>query len=293
MKKILCILFAALFLCSCAETQHSVDDRVKVVTTIFPVYDFVRAVGGDKVDIKLLIKPGTEVHSYDPVPSDIMAIYNSDLFIYIGGESDKWVDKMLSGYSVNSCAMMDYTDNLTEDGEDEYDEHIWTSPYNAIKMTEKIAERLSEVDPENSKLYKLNADEYADKITEVSEEIGEVVSKSKEPFILVADRFPFKYFASCYKIEYGAASGGCAVSSDISLKVMKRLINEVENRSLKYAFYTEMSNKSVANALKEQTGVKLLELNSAHNVTLSEFNSGITYVDIMKNNLKALKEALL
>lgn len=293
MKKILCILFAALFLCSCAETKQAVDGKVKVVTTIFPVYDFVRAVGGDKVDIKLLIKPGTEVHSYDPVPSDIMAIYNSDLFIYIGGESDKWVDKMLSGYTVNSCAMMDYTDNLTEDGEDEYDEHIWTSPYNAIKMTEKIAERLSEADPENSELYKSNADEYADKITEVSEEIGEVVSKSKEPFILVADRFPFKYFASCYKIEYEAASGGCAVSSDISLKVMKRLINEVENRSLKYAFYTEMSNKSVANALKEQTGVKLLELNSAHNVTLNEFNSGITYVDIMKNNLKALKEALL
>ncbi len=281
-----------LFLCGCTATPDKKSGKIKVVTTIFPIYDFVRAVGGERVDIKLLIRPGTEVHSYDPVPSDIKAVYDSDLFIYIGGESDKWVDKMLSDVKINSCAMMDYTDNLTEDGEDEYDEHIWTSPDNAVKMIEKITEKLSEADPQNSKAYKANANGYIAEINKVSKETEKVISECEKPFILVADRFPFKYFATRYGIEYEAASGGCAVSSDISLKVMKRLINEVEKRNLKYAFYTEMSNKSVANALNEQTGVKLLELNSAHNVTLDEFNNKITYVDIMKNNLDALKEAL-
>ena len=281
-----------LFLCGCTATPYKKGGNIKVVTTIFPIYDFVRAVGGERVDIKLLIRPGTEVHSYDPVPSDIKAVYDSDLFIYIGGESDKWVDKMLSDVKINSCAMMDYTDNLTEDGEDEYDEHIWTSPDNAVKMIEKITEKLSEADPQNSKAYKANANGYIAEINKVSKETEKVISECAKPFILVADRFPFKYFVTRYGIEYEAASGGCAVSSDISLKVMKRLINEVEKRNLKYAFYTEMSNKSVANALNEQTGVKLLEFNSAHNVTLDEFNNKITYVDIMKNNLDTLKEAL-
>jgi zinc transport system substrate-binding protein len=262
----------------------------------------VRAVGGEAVDVKMLIDPGTEVHSFDPTPSDIAAVYNADLFVYIGGESEKWVDRVLRDVNVSSLIMMGQVKRIEErhnhshedhNGHDhENDEHIWTSPENALLMLEAICGALCELDPDNESLYRFNLDEYSGKIKELQTELHGIVRESKSRFILVADRFPFIYFTEEFGIDHKAAFGGCAVSNDISLKVMGELVREVNEHNCKSAFYTEMSNRSIADALSEHTGVKLYELHSAHNVTLDDFKSGVTYVDIMKRNIESLRKGM-
>lgn len=292
MKRIVALLLCGLFLCGCGGAEKSDNKKIGVVTTIFPIYDFVRAVGGEKIDIKLLIKPGMEIHSYDPVPSEIKSIYDADLFLYIGGESEAWVDKIIGDKKVNSKALIECADKLFEEGKKEYDEHIWTSPQNAEKMLDEILNRLIKTDPENSGFYTENHQNYVEKIKAVEAKTRSVAERCEAPFILVADRFPFRYFVDSYNIDYVAAADGCAISTDISLKTMARLIDTIREKNLKYAYYVEMSNKEIANSLAEQTGVKLLELHSAHNVTLEDFKNGITYVDIMERNYKALKEGM-
>ena len=292
MKKIIILLLCALFLCGCGNNVTNNNERISVVTTIFPIYDFVRAVGGDKVDVKMLIKPGTEVHSYDPVPSEIKSIYNADLFLYIGGESDAWVNKILADKSVNSYALIQGVEPILEQNHNEYDEHIWTSPENAKKMLDKILEELVKIEPENREYYKQNHTSYVEKINQIEQKTRQMVQESQNPFILVADKFPFKYFVEYYGIDYLAAADGCAVGADISLKTMKTLLDTVSEKKSKCVYYVEMSNKEIANSVAEQTGVKLLELHSAHNVTLEDFEKGTTYVDIMQRNYNSLKEGI-
>ncbi|MBQ8648586.1 MAG: zinc ABC transporter substrate-binding protein [Clostridia bacterium] len=291
-KKCLVVLCCFVFLvCGCGQQKAS-GEKLNVTVTVFPIYDFVRAVGGDLVDITLLIKPGAEIHSFDPKPSDIVAVENADLFIKIGGESEEWAEK-IGASEEKTVKMMDCVKLISEEGHhDEYDEHIWTSHSNAVLMIEKICERLTQADPENAEKYKANALKYIGKIEEVSEKTAEVVEKSQSKFILVADRFPFAYFASEYGLNYAAAFGGCAVSTDISVKVMNTLVGEIKEKNCKAVFYIEMSDKKIAQALSEETGVKLLELHSAHNVTLDDFKSGITYIDIIKNNLDSLERGI-
>ena len=292
-KKILAAILCLVCLCSCGVKRAENNGKIKVVTTVFPLYDFVRAVGGDRVDITLLIKPGTEVHTYDPKSSDIKAIYDCDLFLYIGGESEEWVNTLLADLDVKTVRMMDCVDTIHHEHHDhEDDEHIWTSPENAALMVERICDELCEGDGKNTSAYRENAEEYIKRINEADGKIKDIVKQSGDPFILVADRFPFSYFAEHYGIDYAAAFGGCAVSTDISIKVMSELIKVCKEKGVEYVYHTELSNKNIASALGEQIGVKLLELHSAHNVTLDDFNDNITYVDIMYRNCDALKEGM-
>lgn len=292
MKKIIPLLLCVLlFLCSCASYEKP-SEKPDIVTTVFPLYDFAKHIGGDKVNVKMLISPGCEVHTFDPAPSDMTAVINSDLFLYIGGESDVWVNRLLSEANVNPFPLITSVKTLFEDGEDEYDEHIWTSPENAVIMIEAISEKMSEIDTDNAEYYKNNAQKYCEEIKKVSFDIRQTVNNAKNSYIVVADRFPFKYFTNEYGIEYSAAFGGCATSTDISVKTMARLLNDIKTHNVKCAYFVEMSNKNIANAIEKETGIKLLELHSAHNVTLKEFESGITYLDIIKANQKALEEGM-
>ena len=172
------------------------------------------------------------------------------------------------------------------------DEHIWTSPENAVLMLNKICESLCDLSPENADVYIKNRDLYAAKINEASDKIYETVAKFDDPFMLVADRFPYAYFAKQYNIDFEAAFDGCAVSTDISLKTMARLTETIEKRNVKAVFCTEMSNQNIAKALNEQLGVEIIELHSAHNVTLDDFKNGISYVDLLYRNINALQRGL-
>ena len=302
MKKVIICILCLMLLCGCSGVKTDVTQnrkKITVVATIFPLYDFARAIGGDLINLKMLIRPGTEVHSFEPLPSDMTAVYDSDLFLYIGGESDTWVDTLLADSYVKSLALIDGVSLVCEaehehkhthlDGHTHTDEHIWTSPKTAVSMLENICQIICDIDPENADIYTENCNLYIKKIKDASDKIDSVVEGQAEPFILVADRFPFEYFTEQYGIEYEAAFGGCAVSTDISLKTMARLTKTIESKNVKNVFCTELSNQNIAKALKELLNVEIIELHSAHNVTLDDFNEGITYVDILYRNAKALE----
>lgn len=299
-KMFLCAL-CIVMLCGCTKVPlNNKTDKLTVVTTIFPIYDFVRAIGGDCVNVKMLINPGSEVHSYDPLPSDMVSIYNSDLFLYIGGESDEWVNTLVSGTEINAIPLIENVTCLS-DHEHEHnhshdhnhaDEHIWTSPDNALQMLDIISNELIKLDVKNKDNYKNNCELYKSQIGEASQKIENVVSNFNSPYILVADRFPFEYFTEQYGILHDAAFDGCAVSTDISVKTMLRLTDIITEKNVKTVFCTELSNKTIATALKEELGVEIVELNSAHNVTLNDFNNGITYVDLLYRDAEALERGI-
>lgn len=294
MKRMIICLLCVVMLCGCANTCAVKDqEKPTVVTTIFPLYDFARAVGGNNIQIKMLIKPGSEVHHYDPLPSDMNTVYNSHLFLYIGGESDKWVNTLCNSANINAVPLINevscYDKHTHHNNHTHADEHIWTSPDNAVLMLQKIRDCLIEIDTANAEVYRKNCDDYIQKINIASKEIESVVSKHKNPFLLVADRFPFEYFTENYGIEYEAAFDGCAVNTDISLKTMLRLTETIKKRGIKTVFCTELSSRNIAKALSEELDVEVIELHSAHNVTVDDFNDGITYVDIMYRNAQALE----
>lgn len=295
LKKTAACVLCLLFLCGCAKTagRQPEKNRLTVVATIFPVYDFVRAVGGEKVGLTLLVRPGTEIHTFDPAPSDLRAIAAADLFFCIGGESDEWVDTLTEDLAVEPIRLMESVPLLKEDGEDEYDEHIWTSPANARRMVAAICDDLCKADPENEDFYRANAAEYDTQIETLQTEFKTVFTAANDPFLLMADRFAFRYFAAEYGLDYEAAFGGCAVSTDISAKTMLRLTDTVKSRHLTAAFYAEMSNRAVADALREETGVRLFEIHSAHTVTRDDFAAGVTYTDLLRRNVAAFREAFL
>ena len=299
MKRIIVCILCLVLLCGCtANTDIKNDTALTVVTTIFPLYDFARAIGGENVDVKMLIKPGNEVHSYDPLPSDMSAVYESDLFLYIGGESDKWVNTLLDGQKINSLALIDSVEPLHKEhsvhnhGHNHIDEHIWTSPDNAVLMLRAICRKFVEADSKNSDIYKRNCNKYIENINHASSKINQTVSECENPFIVVADRFPFEFFTEQYGINYEAAFDGCAVSTDISLKTMSRLTKTIKDKNVRAVYCTELSSKNIANALKEELGVEIIELHSAHNVSLDDFINGITYVDILYRNNTALERGL-
>lgn len=295
MKRILICFLCLSFLCSCSALNTQTNtSKLTIVTTIFPLYDFARQIVGNKADVKMLIQPGNEVHSYDPLPSDMKAVYESDLFLFIGGESDKWVDTVLDDTELNTLSFIDCVEHHSHDhhAETHTDEHIWTSPKNAITMLEKICENIIKIDVENASYYQKNCSDYIQEINAASQQISNTVLKCQNPFLLVADRFPFAYFTDQYGIEYEAAFDGCAVSTDISVKTMFRLTETIENKGVKTIFVTELSSKNIATALQQEFGLNVLELHSAHNVTASDYNSGISYVDILYKNCRALEEGL-
>ncbi len=294
MKRIIAVLLCLILsLCLVGCGQEDVkSEKISVVTTVFPVFDFARAVAGEQAEVSMLIAAGTEVHSFEPSPSDIKSVYGADAFLYIGGESDTWVNTLLDDARGDHKALIESADLIYENGDPIHDEHVWTSPKNAVKMVNAVCAVLCEVDPDNAEYYQKNTEVYCEKIDTVSAEIKAVVDQSDKKFILVADRFPFRYFTEEMGLSYKAAFGGCDASSDVSLKVMNELADTVKQKNLDTAYYVEMSNKSIANALKESTGVKLCELHSAHTVTADDFKSGVTYVDIMYRNLEALKKGL-
>lgn len=295
MKRIIICLLCVVMLCGCdSVVPKKQDSKPTIVTTIFPLYDFAKQICGSKANVKMLIKPGAEVHSYDPLPSDMAAICNSNLFLYIGGESDKWVGNLLDDNNINSLSLIDCAHKHAKHnhGHSHADEHIWTSPHNAILMMEKICESIIKTDQNNESYYRKNCDAYIQKISTAEQEINAMVSQHENSFILVADRFPFIYLTEHFGIEHEAAFDGCAVSTDISLKTMSRLTKTIQERGVKTVFCTELSSKNIANALQEELGVNIVELHSAHNVTRDDFYSGISYVDIMYRNKTALEKGL-
>ena len=298
MKKIFCIIIAAvLILSGCERTEE--NDGITVVTTVFPAYDFVRSIAGDEVNIKLLIKPGGDVHSYEPSPADIMAVNECDLFIYTGGKNDSWVETVLESaedvrvLKMTECVELIEEIHHHESGEHaEPDEHVWTSPYNAIKICNAICGELCEADPENKELYKANNRDYTRELDELDREIWDVVESAEKNTLVFADRFAVRYFTERYGLEVMSAFPGCSGETDADPKTVSELIEKVKTESISVVFYAELSNTAMAETVKDATGAKMRLFHSCHNLSAEDFEAGRTYLDIMKDNLFYLKEAV-
>ena len=306
------ILISVLLFCSCNQIASvKNDDKISVVATIFPAFDGVREVsrGTDDIDLKLLLKPGSEAHSYEPTPQDIIAIQNCDVFIYVGGESDEWVKNILSSIdtnSINIVSMMDCVElvkeetvegmeeekNAKETYEPEYDEHVWTSPRNAIKIVDKINSSMAESRPVNKEIYNNNTISYNEKLEQLDKDFHEIVKSGKRNTIVFGDRFPFRYFADEYGLEYYAAFPGCSEETEASAKTVSFLIDKIKTENIPVVLYPELSNQKVAKTICESTGAVPLQFNSCHNLTNDEFENGATYLSLMKENINTLQRAL-
>ena len=303
MKKIISIflLFVVTFaFCSCGEVEKSTG-KISVVTTIFPYYDFARSVSKGTCDVDMLLKPGSDVHSFEPTPSDILKIRNADLFIYNGGESDEWVDSILESLGDTDkpvvMKMTDYVKPLTEmdadhHAEDEEDEHIWTSLDNAKTLVSKISDEVSKLDQKHKMVYNKNSLDYIEKISKVQSEIENTVNSSESKKIVVGDRFPLLYFATEFSLDWECAFPGCSTETEPSLDRLSKLTDTIEKDKIKTILKLEMSENKVADTLADETNTKVRTFYSAESVSKEDFANNITYVDLMERNNNALKEAL-
>ena len=303
MKKIISIflLFVVTFaFCSCGKEEKSTD-KISVVTTIFPYYDFARSVSKGTCDVDMLLKPGSDVHSFEPTPSDILKIRNADLFIYNGGESDEWVDSILESLGDTDkpvvMKMTDYVKPLTEmdadhHAEDEEDEHIWTSLDNAKTLVSKISDEVSKLDQKNKSVYTKNSLDYIEKISKVQSEIENTVNSSESKKIVVGDRFPLLYFATEFSLDWECAFPGCSTETEPSLDRLSKLTDTIEKDNIKTILKLEMSENKVADTLADETNTKVRRFYSAESVSKEDFANNVTYVDLMERNNNALKEAL-
>ena len=303
MKRLIAALLClCLMLCGCNAQPEKPHDETKlqIVCTSFPAYDFAREIAGDRAELTLLIKPGSEVHSYEPTPKDMIRIQESDLFICNGGESEQWAKTLITP-ELNTIYMMDCVDTVeesadgiynAENGEPELDEHVWTSPLNAIKISEEICNALCKLDTDNAEAYKTNFAAYKAQLMALDREFRQVIKNSGKHTLVFADRFPMRYFALEYGLDCYAAFPGCSSETEPSAKTVAYLIDRVREDKIPAVLYMEFSNQKMADVICEDTGCKKLPFYSAHSVSAEQFEQGVSYLDLMRINLNSLKEAL-
>lgn len=313
------ILALLLLLSACGQSveEDTDPDQLTVVATVFPAYDFARAVGGDLADVQLLLPPGTESHSYEPTPADILAVQDCDLFIYLGGESDTWVETILESVELRgqTLRMVDCVPLLEEEtvegmesyeeGHDHdhdeapglgevvgYDEHVWTSPKNAALITRAVGDKLAELDPANADTYAANSADYAAQIEDLDREFADFFAGVEDRTMVFGDRFPLRYFAEEFDIDYYAAFPGCSTQTEPSAATIAFLTDKVREEHIPTVWYIEFSNHLVADSIAESAGVKTAMFHTCHNVSADDLAAGATYVSLMEQNLETLRENL-
>lgn len=313
--------FLSLLLCVMMVVSPSLaDDKpFSIIAANFPCYDFARTLAGSQANVQMLLPPGSESHSYEPTPQDIIAIQSSDLFIYTGGESDSWIESILASmgdqaprtFRLSDCvsllasettASMDHTHEHDEDCADpdhaheehhhEMDEHVWTSPKNVMLIVEALRSVLCEMLPESAAIVTEAADAYLAELRELDHAFESIGAEGSRDLLIFGDRFPFRYFAAAYGLRYDAAFPGCSEDSEPSVRTVISLVDTVRAQEIPAIFYIEFSSRRTADILAEETGAKPLLFHSCHNVSAEEIESGATYLSLMWQNTEALKEAL-
>lgn len=306
MKKTAIILAAAALLCmliGCAG-KNGGHDGVSIVAAAFPHYDFARNILGSDDGITMLLSPGAEAHSYEPTAQDMIAIQNCDLFIYTGGESDAWINKILSSVDLDRTrviAFMDCVPELSEEeahehehegGHEEYDEHVWTSPVNAMHIVEALSDAICEIDGADTDSIRANTNAYLDSLTELDTQLRELVKSADRHTLIFGDRFPFLYFVKEYGLEWTAAFPGCSGDTDADAAMIAGLIDKVRAEAAPVVFKCDLSAGKVAYTIAGETGAKVLTMYSCHVLSREDFKNGETYLSLMQRNISALEEAL-
>lgn len=332
MKKAVALIISLMLFISCttAGTCLAESKKINIVTTIFPIYDWVREIVGDNADhilISLLLDNGVDLHSYQPAAQDIMMISSADLFIYVGGESDEWVEDVLAtamnpdletislveamGTDIKAEEVVegmehdhdkedhDHDDEGDHDHahehKEEMDEHVWLSLRNAQKLTNLIAGKLSKIDPENGDVYQNNAAVYNEKLAALDQKYLEVVENATVKTVLFGDRFPFRYLVDDYGLGYYAAFTGCSAETEASFETIVFLAEKMDELGLKTVMKLDNTDGRIAETVIQTTksrDQKIVSMNSMQTITAQDVQNGARYLTIMEENLEALKEAL-
>ena len=332
MKKIITLMLVAVLavcaLSGCGTSksgEDTKDKKIKIVTTIFPEYDWVMQILGDKADkadVTMLLDKGVDLHSYQPSTADIAKISEADVFIYVGGESDEWVEDVLKQAKNKNLKVINLMDVMgdkakeeevkegmqpeeeehaeeakdgKEEEEVEYDEHVWLSLKNAKIFTKKIADVLSEVDKDNAKTYQTNYKSYAKKLDDLDKKYAEAVASAKNKTLVFGDRFPFRYLVNDYGLDYYAAFVGCSAESEASFETVTFLAKKIDELGLGNVLTIEGKNHKIAKTVVDNTknkDQKVLTMDSMQSTTAKDVKDGATYLGIMEKNLEVLKEAL-
>ena len=334
MKKSLPILLASFLmgvgLSACSAPSLN-NDKLEIVTTIFPEYDWTREILGKNpanAEVTMLLDNGIDLHSYQPTAQDLIKISDCDLFIYVGGESDEWVERALEQSTNKDMVVINLLESLGdkakeeevkegmqgeeehdhdhedhdhdhedehEDEGEEYDEHIWLSPENAMFCCEQICDALCQADPAHTNTYRTHAAAYAKQLTALKEDYQQAVASSSVKTVVFADRFPFRYLTDACGLTYYAAFAGCSAETEASFETIVFLANKVDELGLKTILTTESTDGSVANTVRDNTRTKdqtILSLDSMQSVTAEQIRSGISYYEVMQKNLSVLRQAL-
>ena len=327
MKKITALLLALFMLvgvlAGCGkQNDTNQTDKLSIVTTIFPEYDWVREILGDKADnaeITMLLDNGVDLHSYQPTADDIVKISDCDLFIYVGGESDEWVEDALRnaanrnmkvinllevlGDSVKTEEIVEgmqeeeheHEDAEEHEHEEEADEHVWLSLKNAKMLVRVISKALQELDPNNKDIYAANADAYVKKLSALDAEYQAAVDAASNKTILFGDRFPFRYLVDDYGLRYYAAFVGCSAETEAGFETISFLAKRVDEWKLPCVLTIEGAQHKIAETVVRNTTAKnqrVLTMDSMQSTTSKDVKNGTTYLSVMEKNLSVLKEAL-
>ena len=333
MKRIISLLLAlalTLSLTACTAPAEKVDDgKIQIVTTLFPYYDFARAIAQDRADVTLLLSPGREAHSFEPTPLDAVTISEADVFLYNGGEGEYWVESMLDAAGEHiavASRMMDYVDALNEeyvegmqgaDGHDhdhehgshddhdhdheedehdsdeiEYDEHIWTSPKNAVVLCRAVCDAICRADAGNAEFYRANCEDYCAQLEDLDARFAALCESAPRRLLIFADRFPMLYFCREFGLDYRAAFHGCSSDTEPSLATIKFLIDKVEDENIPVVYTIDFGTEKVAAVVSECTGAAIETLFSMQTVSRADFDAGETYLTLMERNFEALRQGL-
>ena len=316
MKKLIALLLSLFFLLSTALPAGMAEEKpLKIVTTIFPIYDWVRQIIGEQdADVTMLMDSGVDLHNFQPTAQDILTIAQCDLFIFVGGESDEWTEDVLKTAKNESMTAINLLDALGDDvkeeeivegmeaeeeeGEEEEaesDEHVWLSLRNAEKLVKVIAETLAEIDAEKAEPYRVNAESYIEKLQALDAQYAETVDAAAYKTILFGDRFPFRYLADDYGLTYYAAFAGCSAETEASFQTILFLAQKVDELGLPAVLTIENPKTRIAETVVNATqkkNQKILSLNSMQGVTAQEVKDGAAYLSLMESNLIVLRDAL-
>ena len=292
--------------------QSQSEEKIKVIATLFPQYDFAKQIGGDKVDVSLLLTPGTETHTYEPTPRDIINVNKADLYIYTGRYMEPWSDKIANSITSNTQVLdaskninlineerfergHDTIDNNEEESDNshhhEYDSHIWLNPQNAIGMVKNIEEELCNIDPQNKEYYQKNAENYINQLESLDTEIETTIKESPKNKIAFGGTFAYAYFIQRYNLQYVSAYDSCGENSEPSVTKVKEVIDYMKENNINVIFYQELSAGKIADTISKETRATKLVFHTIHNASQEEINDGETYISLMQKNLQNLKQA--
>lgn len=321
-------IFMMAFFSACGEDQspqQAENGSVQIVTTIFPEYDWVQNILGDNpsnAEVTMLLDSGVDLHSYQPTSEDMLKISKCDMFIYVGGESDEWVEGALEDAENEDMVVINLMDVLgdnvreeevvegmeheheheheaegaeSEEEEHEYDEHVWLSLRNAEILCDAIEEGIATVDPDHASVYASNLKTYKKQLAALDKSYTEAVSDAPVKTLLFGDRFPFRYLTDDYKLEYYAAFVGCSAETEASFETIRFLADKVDELGLSHVMTIEGSDQKIAKTIVKNTKAqdqKILTMNSMQSVTAKDVKAGASYLSIMEDNLTVLKDAL-